>query len=177
MDASQPNQVEAALRNARAEDSMEKPRTKDDSQMESESIASALGGTDDNVNDIDDDGTPNDLEKAKTQTDHSIREPATRIVTAVDWTGPDDPGNPQNWPMWKKIYQTLAIGILAFGVTAGSSLITPATAEIAEHFQVSRTVAILSLTLYVLGLGLGPVLAAPISETFGSEPALRRFPD
>lgn len=168
MAAAQHSQMEAAPPAAQTQESLEKSNTKDDLQMESESIASALGGTNDNEID-DDDGTPNDLEKAKTQTDHSIHEPATRIVTAVDWTGSDDPGNPHNWPMWKKIYQTLAIGILAFAVTAGSSLITPATLEIAQTFEVSRTAAILSLTLYVLGLGLGPVLAAPISETFGSE--------
>ena len=46
-------------------------------------------------------------------------------------------------------------------------MITPATPEIARYFEASRTVAILSLSLYVLGLALGPCLAAPISETYG----------
>lgn len=36
-----------------------------------------------------------------------------------------------------------------------------------ERFDVSSTVALLGLSLYVLGLGFGPVLAAPISETRG----------
>lgn len=35
------------------------------------------------------------------------------------------------------------------------------------RFGVSSTVAILPLSLYVLGLAFGPVLAAPISETLG----------
>ena len=65
------------------------------------------------------------------------------------------------------MYHVLAIGSLAFAVTAGSSLITPATPKIAEELGVSRTAAILPLTLYVLGLALGPVIAAPISETYG----------
>lgn len=34
-------------------------------------------------------------------------------------------------------------------------------------FGVSQTVALLGLSLYVLGLGFGPILAAPISETLG----------
>lgn len=76
-------------------------------------------------------------------------------------------GNPQNWPLWKRAYITLSIGTLSFAVTAGSSLITPATLKIASDFEVSRIVAILTLTLYVLGLGFGPIIAAPISETFG----------
>ena len=57
--------------------------------------------------------------------------------------------------------------MLSFAVTAGSSLITPATFEIAEEFNVSVTASILSLTVFVIGLACGPVIAAPISETYG----------
>ena len=137
----------------------------EDLRLESESIASALGGpTDESTHEQE---HSNDLEKATTQASHGSHGPATRIVTAVDWSGPDDPENPQRWPLWKKAYHTAAIGSLAFAVTIGSSMITPATPEIAVEFNVSRTAAILPLTLFVLGLALGPVIAAPISETFG----------
>lgn len=128
-------------------------------RLEEESIASALEGERN-------DGL-NDIEKASTKADQSINEPAQRVKTAADWDGPDDTGNPQTWPILLRAYHTTAIGMLSFAVTAGSSLISPATPDMAAHFQVSRTVAILPLTLYVLGLGFGPVLAAPISETFG----------
>lgn len=137
----------------------------DDLRLESESIASALEGV--SSESIEGQNRANDLEKAATHSSGGAHEPATRIVTAVDWNGPDDPGNPLNWPLWKKCYHTAAIGSLAFAVTIGSSMITPATPEIAVQFGVSRTASILSLTLYVLGLALGPVIAAPISETFG----------
>ena len=59
------------------------------------------------------------------------------------------------------------IAFLAFAVTAGSSIVTPAVPEIASYFHVSRTAAILSLSLFILGLGIGPTIAAPISETYG----------
>jgi len=36
-----------------------------------------------------------------------------------------------------------------------------------RDFHTSRTLAILPLTVYVLGLAFGPVLSAPISERFG----------
>jgi MFS family permease len=36
-----------------------------------------------------------------------------------------------------------------------------------QEFGVSQTVALLPLSIYVLALGAGPLLAAPISETFG----------
>ena len=136
-----------------------------DLQLGAESIASALEG--EHGESISEQNARDDLEKATTQATRTSHEPATRITTAVDWNGPDDPENPQLWPFWKKTFHTFAIGALAFAVTCGSSLITPATPEIEEHFGVSRTAAILPLTLYVIGLAFGPVLGAPISETFG----------
>lgn len=39
-----------------------------------------------------------------------------------------------------------------------------------EEFHVSSTVAILPLSLYVLALGLGPVVGGPLSETLGRYP-------
>lgn len=39
---------------------------------------------------------------------------------------------------------------------------TPAVEEIQEVFNVSTTVAILPLSLYVLALGFGPIIAAPV---------------
>lgn len=67
----------------------------------------------------------------------------------------------------KKAYHTTATSCLGFAVTCGSSMITPSTPEIEEHFGVSRTASILALSLYVLGLAVGPVIAAPISEIYG----------
>lgn len=36
-----------------------------------------------------------------------------------------------------------------------------------EKFDVGTTVALLPLSLYVLALGFGPILGAPLSETYG----------
>ncbi|KAI4725822.1 putative MFS polyamine transporter [Aureobasidium sp. EXF-10728] len=103
--------------------------------------------------------TSRDLEKSV---------PSQQVTPAViDWEGPDDSKNPLNWSPLKKAYHTAATAFLGFAVTAGSSLITPSTTELQEYFQVSRTASILALSLFVLGLGIGPALAAPISETFG----------
>lgn len=67
----------------------------------------------------------------------------------------------------KKAYHTAATACLGFSVTCGSSMITPSAPEIAERFNVPRTVSILALSLFVLGLAVGPMIAAPISETYG----------
>lgn len=42
-----------------------------------------------------------------------------------------------------------------------------ARASIQARYDVSVTVSLLPLALYTLGVGFGPLLAAPLSETFG----------
>ncbi|KAF2665679.1 putative bicyclomycin resistance protein [Microthyrium microscopicum] len=91
----------------------------------------------------------------------------TRVVTAQDWTGPDDPENPHNWFIGKRIWHTIQPGLFGLAVTFGSSAFSPAVEDVAKSFHVSQTAATLGITLYVLGLGFGPVLAAPMSETYG----------
>lgn len=128
------------------------------------SIASALDGGSDSVTDHQD---PDDVEKAVSASPQHDTAQEQPIASAADWNGPDDPGNPQRWPLWKRCYHVAATAIFAIAVTIGSSLITPATVPIAKYFDVGNQVAILTLTLFVLGLGFGPLIAAPISETFG----------
>lgn len=60
-----------------------------------------------------------DVEKAPTEHNMSrsvSRDPATRVVTAQDWTGPDDPENPFNWPMSKRVYQIVESSLFGFTV-------------------------------------------------------------
>lgn len=40
--------------------------------------------------------------------------PVKSEFTAQNWSGPDDPENPHNWQLWKRIYNTAATGLLAF---------------------------------------------------------------
>ena len=49
----------------------------------------------------------------------------------------------------------------------GSSVYTPGYPEVQKQFNVSTTAALLPLSLYVISIGLGPVIAAPLSETYG----------
>lgn len=48
-----------------------------------------------------------------------------------------------------------------------SSIYASGTSEVAAHFGVSTTVSLLGISMYCLGLAFGPILAAPLSETFG----------
>jgi hypothetical protein len=37
-------------------------------------------------------------------------------IEKVDWDSPDDPGNPQLWPMWKKVFHTAIPALYGFTV-------------------------------------------------------------
>ncbi|KAH8696794.1 MFS multidrug transporter-like protein [Phaeosphaeriaceae sp. PMI808] len=88
-------------------------------------------------------------------------------TTPLDWNGPDDPDNPTNWPKWKRYWHIVPPAIISFAATLGASIYTPSYPIIQEEFKQNSTIALLPLSLYVLALGFGPLIAAPLSETFG----------
>ena len=96
----------------------------DDYQAESESIASALQG--DGLEGEDEPQAPNDLEKAPTEASHANHSQANRIVTAVDWNGPDDPENPFNWSIAKKWGVTILACFMTFAVQINGTMMTSA---------------------------------------------------
>ncbi|KAK4493737.1 hypothetical protein PRZ48_014922 [Zasmidium cellare] len=112
-----------------------------------------------------------DMEPMKDLDDIDIEATQTRpaIPTATDWY-PDaarDPANPHNWSMRKRVFHTAVPTSIAFLCPFGSSVYTPAIASIMADMGVKREVALLPFVFYLLGLAFGPVLAAPLSETFG----------
>ncbi|THX58981.1 major facilitator superfamily protein [Aureobasidium pullulans] len=78
--------------------------------------------------------------------------------------------NPRNWPIWKKWAVVGAITLVDLSVSWGASGYSPATAKFEKDFGVSSEVGTLGLSLYVLGLALGPMSIAPLSEYFGRTP-------
>ncbi|KAH8165466.1 hypothetical protein CIB48_g2795 [Xylaria polymorpha] len=85
-------------------------------------------------------------------------------IFLVDWYGPDDPENPQNWPTIWKHAMMFQLCILNFGVYIASSIYVPGEQDLMEEFGVSVIVATLGLSLFTLGYGVGPMLWSPLSE-------------
>lgn len=85
-------------------------------------------------------------------------------VYLIDWWDDKDQENPQNWPMWKKLFVTFEICLLTFSVYIGSAIFTPGIPTVMQDFGVSQVAATLGLTLFVGGYGLGPLLWSPMSE-------------
>ena len=90
-----------------------------------------------------------------------------RSRTAIDWDGPNDPENPRNFSLQRRIASTFAVTFLAFVSTLAGSMYSPAHEDISKLFNVSEEVAILPLSLYNFGMAFGPPVGAPLSETFG----------
>ncbi|KAF7322160.1 RNA polymerase II-associated protein [Mycena kentingensis (nom. inval.)] len=75
--------------------------------------------------------------------------------------------DPTEWSTAKK---WLAVGVIASGsfcVTCASTMASFTEKGMAEEFGVAHEVTILSISLFVLGLGLGPLITGPFSEVYG----------
>ncbi|EWC44346.1 hypothetical protein DRE_01172 [Drechslerella stenobrocha 248] len=94
--------------------------------------------------------------------DESLIDPAD-----LEFDGPDDKRNPRNWPMWERIYNSVVPMIACFIVSFGASVYAAAVFAIQDQFGITLTQSLAGITLYVLGMGFGPFIAGPISETIG----------
>ncbi|KZL79936.1 major facilitator superfamily transporter, partial [Colletotrichum incanum] len=77
---------------------------------------------------------------------------------------PNDPENPRNWSGFKKALVSFELCLLIIAVYAGASIYTVGIHGIQVHFGVSDVVALLGLTVFVLGYGVGPLVWSPLSE-------------
>lgn len=93
---------------------------------------------------------------------------ATHIdVRDLEYDDENDKANPFNWPAWKKWLVTLTVANTCLCVSLGTSLYVAAVPALMKIHKVSETLAISGVTFYLLGLALGPVMAAPLSEVYG----------
>lgn len=105
---------------------------------------------------------------------------------------PTDPDNPQNWPTAKKVYAssvsaafTFAVYVLLskpaplslwtysnrhYGSAFGLTSTTVGIQGVMMRFNVSMTVAILPLSLFLLGVFFAPIITPHLSERLGRSP-------
>ncbi|KAM0429217.1 hypothetical protein ACHAPT_006431 [Fusarium lateritium] len=98
-----------------------------------------------------------------TETQQIVR----RMNAAYDWTGPDDPDNPRNFPAVVRVLSIASITSLAFASCFAGAIYAPAQVAVEEEFHQNRLVAVLPLSMYNLGMACGPLVGAPLSETYG----------
>lgn len=80
----------------------------------------------------------------------------------------NDLSNPYNWPIRKKMYVVIAGIILVLNSTMGSALPSGAIETIAKEFEVrDDLLLVLPVSIYLIGYILGPMVFAPLSESYG----------
>ncbi|KAL9096972.1 MAG: hypothetical protein Q9165_000936 [Trypethelium subeluteriae] len=81
--------------------------------------------------------------------------------------GKEDSGNPKAWPRSKKLANIAVIAMMAILSPLASSMFTPGINQIADDLGTSMNVVIGATTGFTVMLGFGPLVLAPLSETFG----------
>ena len=107
-----------------------------------------------------------------TRTSEDDERKATDVETGPDpekefevkWDGEDDPMNPRSMNRVRKWIIVVIVSTSSLCVTCTSSLYTSTYGQITEEFHCSQIVATLGLSLFVMGLGIGPMLLGPLSE-------------
>ncbi|OAL44718.1 MFS general substrate transporter [Pyrenochaeta sp. DS3sAY3a] len=85
----------------------------------------------------------------------------------VSWDGDADPLNPRSMSMLRRWSIVLICAASSLCVTCTSSLYTSTYGQLMPEFGTSRLVCTLGLSLFVAGLGTGPMVLSPLSEFYG----------
>jgi multidrug resistance protein len=82
----------------------------------------------------------------------------------------DDEENPRVWKRSKKLSNVAIIACMAILSPLASSIFTPGIDQIAQDLHTDKQQVIATTTGYMFMLGFGPLVLAPLSETFGRRP-------
>ncbi|CEH13272.1 Synaptic vesicle transporter SVOP and related transporters (major facilitator superfamily) [Ceraceosorus bombacis] len=123
--------------------------------------------------------SPNSQSAASTR--HDVQRGATAIegekgaaeekdANLVSWDVDADSRNPLAWSTAKRWTILMIVSTCSLCVTCTSSVVSSTFESLESDFRIGHEVAILGLSLFVLGLGIGPLALAPLSEFYGRRP-------
>ncbi|KAJ7071730.1 MFS general substrate transporter [Mycena belliarum] len=90
-------------------------------------------------------------------------------VQFVTWTE-NDPEDPRNWSSLWRWYITAVVAMAVVAVAFGSAVVAGDFADIEAEFGVREVVTALTVSLMVVGFGIGPLAWSPLSELYGRRP-------
>lgn len=89
----------------------------------------------------------------------------------ISWDGDDDPANPYNWSIFRKVIELLPIVAFTFLSPLVSNMFPTAVPQVLEEFKVSnQMLATFCASGFILGWTFGPLIVAPLSEIYGRYP-------
>ncbi|CAG8134564.1 unnamed protein product [Penicillium olsonii] len=152
------------------------PQNPEPRSYDADSIGESVSSVDTQT---DHDALGKTLTARASRTSHmSLSERVTTIATnatadpdyEVDWDGDEDLENPKNWSLGYKAMGILFLSWNTLIVVLYSTSYTSGTALIAEEFGQNETIVTLGLTFYLIGLAIGSMFMAPLSEVYGRKP-------
>lgn len=107
---------------------------------------------------------PRDVEKVLLQQGKEEEEEEAGPSFQVEFSGDEDPRSPKSLSTLRKWIIVLIVSSTSLCVACTSSLYTGTYAQVMEEFGSNPTVTTLGLSMFVVGLGLSPMVLAPLSE-------------
>ncbi|KAI1324228.1 major facilitator superfamily transporter [Xylariaceae sp. FL0255] len=140
-----------------------------DSHSSSGSASHISRDSDDDLEPLEEAISPILQEVMQVRTTTSIGSSASRPPDfEVDF---DEHDNPRNWSVWVRTWNVVVISFATWTVVLYSTSYTSAIPGIMAYFnEPSQFVATLGVTAYLLGLAVGTLLFAPMSELKGRRP-------
>lgn len=87
-------------------------------------------------------------------------------VFLVDFAGQDDPYNPVNWSLGKKMVTTLLWALTTCWIAFASAVCSAGIEQIVDEFHVNHETAASGVSLMIFGFAFGPMLWAPLGEVY-----------
>nr|OQO24764.1 hypothetical protein B0A51_07789 [Rachicladosporium sp. CCFEE 5018] len=107
--------------------------------------------------------TPSGLRLREVQSNKTGKTERYDIVTFVL----NDKENPKNWSKAYKWWCAMVVAVTCFVVAFNSAVVTADLVGVSKEFGVTDEVSLLTITLFVVGFGVGPMVFAPLSEILG----------
>lgn len=95
-------------------------------------------------------------------------------ATIVDFEAPGhDPEDPMQWSSAKKFSVVLNIALLSAAGQMASSMVAPSAVQIILEFHTSNLIlAVLSVSVFLIGMAVGLLLTSGLSEVYGRVPVI-----
>ncbi|KAK3948435.1 major facilitator superfamily domain-containing protein [Pseudoneurospora amorphoporcata] len=102
--------------------------------------------------------------------DQAAGEPTTLVVAFAE----NDPENPHNWSPTKKLFIVVATTLACINSGFGSALCSNLSPLLVPVFNFASPgpQTTLPTSMYLIGFVFGPLICAPLSETYGRRPVL-----
>ncbi|KAK7742805.1 hypothetical protein SLS63_000372 [Diaporthe eres] len=82
----------------------------------------------------------------------------------------DAPNDPLNWPTWRRDAALISIGLYCMVGGGQTSILAAGFTDVAEDYGVPVSKVSLTTGLYMMGLGIGSVIASPTAILWGKRP-------